>query len=413
PEYSTPECLTAREVVACDKAGERILLAALAALRETMPTLVVHLFKNNIDHQGHSFGCHENYLMAAAAHEDNFVRHPDRLLSSLVPFLVSRQIVAGAGKLSAHAPAPFQISQRADFMETIFGLETTHNRPLINTRAEHHADPQVYRRLHLILGDANMCEVAAFLKISTCQLVLMMLEDDFLRVDCRLQDPLAAMQQISRRWDAPVALADGRNATAVELQEMFWEQAAAYCQTLGPEAAAPWQEVLTTWYEALQGLKQLRLSVSGDLEDDPAGLRQRLDWVLKLWLLSRYRQEKNLAWDNPALRILDVQYHNIAPQSGLFYHLQQQGQTQRLCTDAEIDHYVQFPPDTTRAYFRGHCLARYPEEVFLVNWEVVGFDHGRIHRLVPLLNPLKGTRAQCAELFARAPNSQELLNLLT
>jgi len=412
PEYSTPECLTAREAVACDKAGERILCAALTALREAMPGLAVQLFKNNIDHQGHSFGCHENYLLAAAAHEKYFVRHPDRLLAFLVPFLVTRQIYAGAGRISAQAPASFQISQRADFMATIFGLETTHNRPLINTRAEHHADPQAFRRLHLILGDANMCEVAAFLKISTCQLVLLMLEDDFLRLDCRLQDPLAAMHQISRNFTHAVALADGRSLTPIELQERFWEQAAAYCQTLAPEAAAPWQEVLQTWQEVLQGLKQLRLARSGDLEDDPAGLRQRLDWVLKLWLLSRHRRQKNLAWDNPALRILDVHYHDINPQAGLFYHLQQQGQTQRLLTEAEIDHFVRFPPDTTRAYFRGQCLSRFPEEVFLVNWEVVGFNHGRVHRLVPLLNPLKGTKAHCADLFDRARSSQELVALL-
>ncbi len=414
PEYSTPECLTPKEVVACDKAGEKILLAARQACQASLPEVTIHLFKNNVDHQGHSFGCHENYLLAAPALERSLVQEPARILGHLVPFLVTRQLFAGAGKVNPPTTSsPYQLSQRADFLETVFGLETTHNRPLINTRAEHHAAPDSFRRLHLILGDANLCEFATFLKIGTTQLVLMMLEDDYLFTACRLSDPLRALKQISHQFNPVVALDSGKTLRAVDIQARFLEQAEAYCQRHQPQPAAVWQEVLTAWEYALSGLRQLRLTATWDIQADPLAMTRRLDWLLKLWLLNRHRQKRHLAWDNPTLRVLDVQYHNLDPQQGLFQHLQAQGLTERLVTDADIQRLVEEPPPDTRAYFRGQCLRRFPEELFLINWEVVGFEHGEVRRLVPLLNPLKGTKAQFAELFSRVRDSRELVQSLS
>jgi Pup amidohydrolase len=413
PEYSTPECLGAADVVACDKAGEAILLEAVEALRETLPLCEIELFKNNTDHQGQSYGCHENYLMEAAAFDECLVRRPEQALKTLVPFLVSRQVFAGAGKVGGRTETPgYQVSQRSDFLECVFGLETTHHRPLINTRSEPHADPARFRRLHLILGDANMCEFAGFLKVGSTQLVLMMLEDGFIGEDFSLKDPLAAVQAISARFNAEVELANGKRRTALELQQAFLEHAASYRRSGGADHLPRVEEILTCWHYALGGLKQLRVSAGYDLDDDPLELRRRLDWVLKLWLLNRYRQEKNLAWDNPVLRVLDLQYHQIDPRKGVFYHLQYQGLTERLLDDEDIVRYaVKAPPDT-RAYFRGRCIENFPEDLCLVNWEVVGFDHGKVRRLVPLLNPLQGTREQFAEIFARSRNSKELLKRL-
>lgn len=413
PEYSTPECRGAADVVACDKSGEAILLEAVEALRVVLPDGEIELFKNNTDHQGQSYGCHENYLMDVAAVAECLVKHPEKAVRTLVPFLVSRQVFAGSGKVDGGLKTPgYQVSQRAEFLESVFGLETTHHRPIINTRNEPHADPERFCRLHLILGDSNMCEFAGFLKVGSTQLVLMMLEDGFIGEDFCLQDPLAAVKAISGRFDAEVELGNGKRWTAVELQQAFLEQASAYRRSGGADHLPRVEEILTCWHYALGGLKQLKISPAFDLEDDPLEMRRRLDWVLKLWLLNRYRREKNLAWDNPVLRVLDLQYHQIDPRKGVFYHLQSQGLTERLVDDDDIARLVGEAPPDTRAYFRGRCIENFPEELCLVNWEVVGFDHGKVRRLVPLLNPLQGTREQFAEIFAQSRNSRELFKRL-
>lgn len=408
PEYSTPECLGAREVVACDKAGEAILLSGVAALRETLPGCQVELYKNNNDLQGHSYGTHENYLLTAGCYQRLLVEAPAWAVAALVPFLISRQILAGAGRVGG--AGGYELSQRAEFMAALFGLETTYNRPLINTRDEPHADSRRFRRLHLILGDANLSEYAAFLKIGTTQLVLSLLEDDLL-ASVGLREPVAAVRRVAQEWTAPLELADGRRWTALELQEFFLEQVAAHPASYQwhPEAAA----ILAAWDQTLTGLRQLKLSPAWDLEDDPLELRRRLDWLLKLWLMQRYRRQKNLAWDNPVLQILDLQYHRLDRQAGLYYQLQHQGLAARLLTEAEITHYVSNPPATTRAFFRGRCLGRFPTEVAWVNWEVIAFRRQDLCRMVPLPNPLRGTQVQMQELFDRAQDAFDLVSLLT
>jgi len=409
PEYSTPECMSAREVIASDKAGERILVDALGAARQIMPEVMITLFKNNVDHQGHSYGCHENYLMDAAAHHELFAKEPQKVARTLIPFLVTRQVFAGAGK----AGQPYQISQRADFMETLFGIETMYSRPIINTRQEHHADAGRFRRLHLILGDSNMCEFAGMLKVGATQMVLQMVEDNFIQDDFTLRDPLRAVKQISARFDHEIELANGTITTAADLQRRYFERAFEYHQNRQGMPGVPGaDEILDSWDEALDGLGRLKLSEDFDIDDDPADLRRRLDWMLKLWLLNRYRHKKSISWDHPQMKILDLQYHGIDPGDSVFYSLQEQGLVQRMLEEHEIEMLVQEAPPDTRAYFRGMCVRKFPKEVYLVNWEVVGFDHGDVHRMVPLLNPLKGTRERFQKLFEQAANSKELLCLM-
>jgi proteasome accessory factor A len=416
PEYSTPECLGARDVAACDKAGEKILIEALRAVNDTLPSSEIALFKNNSDHQGHSYGCHENYLVEAGTHEEYLVRSPQKALGTLVPFLITRQIFAGTGKVGGKSRGsqkrPYQIYQRADFMESLFGLETMYARPIINTREEHHADPKRFRRLHLILGDANMCEFATFLKVGSTQIVLQMLEDGFFTEDLTLKDPLNAVKKISAEYNGGVELADGRSFTAVELQWRFLERAREYQKIKSVSHVPDMKSILECWAYALDGLEQLRFSSDFAIEEDPMGLQARLDWVLKLWLINRFRQGKNLEWDDPQLKVLDLQYHNIDTQEGIFYRLQRQGLVERIVDDKEVNHYIQNAPGNTRAYFRGKCIEKFPQEIRAVNWEIVGFDQGEIHRMVPLLNPLKGTFDQFGRVFDQSQSVPELLDFI-
>jgi proteasome accessory factor PafA2 len=416
PEYSTPECLSARDALACDKAGEIVFREGLKLMKAMLPSTSLTLYKNNIDHQGHSYGCHENYLMAADAHEACLVSDPQRAVKSLIPFLVTRQIFAGSGMVGdekrKNSGPPYRISQRADFMEKLFGLETMYSRPIINTRREHHADPKRFRRLHLILGDANMCEFAGFLKMGATQIILQMLENDFIPYDLALADPVKAIRQISGNFNCVVELADGRKLTAVQIQREFLKYAQKFRPPVASGRVADDDLILDYWSYALDGLEQLELSGDLTIEDDPLQLARRLDWVLKLWIINRYREGQKCTWGHPLLRVLDLQYHNIDAKEGIFYRTQDQDFTERILSDDEIARFVHAAPDNTRAWFRGQCLERFAEEINLLNWEVVGFDQGDVYRMVPLLNPLKGTRDQFQKIFKQSQNARELIALL-
>ena len=416
PEYSTAECRSARQAMACDKAGEIVLRKALLEMRVLCPEVGVTLYKNNSDHKGHSYGCHENYLMDAHAHENCIAKEAHATARVLIPFLVTRQVFAGAGKVGSEAPhsrhALYQVSQRADFMENLYGLETMYARPMINTRAEHHADAERFRRLHLILGDANMCEVAGFVKLGATQIVLQMMEAGFIPDDWSLKDPINALRHISVEFQAPVEMQNGRRLSAVQIQRLFLEKAEAFKDTAAAALIPDYEEILTRWAEVLNGLEQLKLSPDFDIQDDPGHLLGKLDWILKLWLLNRYRHARDGSWDHPLLPVLDLQYHRVDNQQGLFYKLQQDGLVTRLCAETEIEHFVNHAPDDTRAYFRSRCIQKYARQIFMLNWEIVGFDHGDIHRMVPLLNPLKGTREQFEALFAGADDSKALVSQL-
>jgi Pup amidohydrolase len=402
PEYSTPECLSPRSLVIHDKAGERILERSLAVVAAEIPSSpALAIYKNNSDGKGNSYGTHENYLMDRATPFGDIVR-------DLTPFFVSRQIFTGAGKLGLEAQWDergkhvFQLTQRADFFETEVGLETTLKRPIINTRDEPHADPERYRRLHVIVGDANLCEVATFLKLGTTSIVLKMIEDGFLP-DFSLVNPVAAIHDVSRdvSLTTQVSLVDGRKMTALQLQWEYLELARKYVDR--EDDTAENREVLERWESVLRGL-----------ENDPRTLSAQLDWVAKLRLLEGYRERDGLAWSDAKLRAIDLQYHDVRRDRGLYHRLAHAGKVERITTDEEVQHAIMEPPDDTRAFFRGRCIAKYPDAIAAASWDSLILDTGRdALQRIPMREPLRGTRAHVEELLDACEDAAALVDRLT
>ena len=403
PEYSAPECTNPRSVVIWDKAGERIMAEAADKAATVPGSHAIQLYKNNTDNKGASYGCHENYLMRRSTPFADIVRY-------LTPFFVTRQVVCGAGRVGIGADgrgAGFQISQRADFFEVEVGLETTLKRPIINTRDEPHADPEKYRRLHVIIGDANMSEVATYLKMGTAALVLAMIEDKFLSTDLSIEAPVADLRAVSHDPSLRhlVTLRDGRKMTAVQLQTEYLELARKYTEDkYGTDVDPTTADVLDRWE-----------SVLGRLADDPMQLSRELDWVAKLELLEGYRRRDGLSWDHPKLQLLDLQYSDVRPDRGLYNHLVARGRMVRLTDEDAITWAIDNPPEDTRAYFRGRCLRQYADSVAAASWDSVIFDIPGRESLqrVPTLEPLRGTRAHVGELLDRCRTAGDLVAALT
>ena len=404
PEYSTPECSDALELVCADKAGERILARSmLAARRLSDPGQEIVVYKNNSDGKGNSYGTHENYLVDRAVPFSLLVRN-------LLPWFVSRQVFTGAGKVGSEngaAAVDYQISQRADFFEEEVGLETTLKRPIVNTRDEPHADPQAYRRLHVIAGDANLCEVATFLKVGTTAIVLAMIEDGFIEKDLSIIGPVNAMRTVSHdpSCRATVELLDGGRITAVELQWEFLRLAQKYADETGLDACGGDEVggmVMTRWESAL-----------ADLERDPMLLDGQLDWVTKLALLQAYIGRDELDWSDPKLSLLDLQYHDVRPDRSLYEKLVRAGKVERLVDEADVLNAITVAPATTRAWFRGGCLARWPDAVVAANWDSLILDVGSDPlRRIPMMEPLRGTKAHVQPLFDSVGTPAELVERL-
>ncbi|HEU4514901.1 MAG TPA: depupylase/deamidase Dop [Nocardioidaceae bacterium] len=403
PEYSTPECTNPRDVVLWDKAGEQVMLDA-ARLAATIPgASPILLYKNNTDNKGASYGAHENYLMRRSTPFGDIVRH-------LTPFFVSRQVVTGAGRVGIGQDGRdhgFQLSQRADYFEVEVGLETTLKRPIINTRDEPHADPEKYRRLHVIIGDANLSEISTYLKVGTTSLVLAMIEDKFITRELSVDQPVRSLRAVSHDPSLKhlLKLADGRTLTAVQLQMEYLELARKYVEDrLGSDADAQTLDVLERWE-----------SVLARLETDPMQLARELDWVAKLKLLSSYRERDGLEWDDAKLHLIDLQYSDIRPDKGLYHRLVRMGRMDRLLTDAQVTEAMHRPPPDTRAYFRGRCLEKYADQIAAASWDSVIFDlpgHESLQR-VPTIDPLRGTRRHVGELLDRCDTAESLFAALT
>ncbi len=403
PEYSAPECTNPLSVVIWDKAGERVMAEAAAKAATVPGSAPIQLYKNNTDNKGASYGSHENYLMRRGTPFADIVRF-------LVPFFVSRQVVCGAGRVGLGADgrgSGFQISQRADFFEVEVGLETTLKRPIINTRDEPHADPEKYRRLHVIIGDANMSEVATYLKVGTTALVLAMIEDKFLSNDLSLEAPVADLRAASHDPSLRhmVTLRDGRKMTAVQLQTEYLELARKYTEDrYGTDVDPTTADVLDRWE-----------SVLTRLADDPMQLSRELDWVAKLELLEGYRRRDGLSWDHPKLQLLDLQYSDVRLERGIYNKLAASGRMVRLTDESAVSWAVDNPPEDTRAYFRGRCLRQYADSVAAASWDSVIFDIPGRESLqrVPTLEPLRGTRAHVGGLLDRCRTAGELVAALT
>jgi proteasome accessory factor A len=413
PEFSTAECRSLREAVAFDRAGERILEEAARRLaRQHRGSPDILIYKNNSDYKGNSYGCHENYLVESRVYDQIFPAYPayPKLISQLlVPFLVTRQVLCGSGKVGSEngtAPCDYQLSQRADFFETLIGANTTSRRPIVNSRDEPHADRKRYRRLHVILGDANMSETSSFLKLGTTQLILRMLEDNWALPNLAIEDPVRALVSISHdpSCKAPIAMADGRRLTAVEVQRLFWEPASEYVTAgLEPAANAEAREVVQLWDSILSALSK-----------EPMELADRLDWVAKLALIDRYRSRRNLGWDSPRLKVLDIQYHDVRRGRGLYYLLLREGRMRRmLADDTMVERFITQPPESTRAYFRSKCMEKFGHGITEANWDALTFSVGnQKSQKIRLADPLKGTRALTEHLLQSATTPTELLEAL-
>ncbi len=401
PEYSSPEVTNPLDAVLWDKAGERVMQRALQQIDGTPGLSPIVLYKNNTDSKGASYGCHENYLMSRATPFSDIV-------AGLSGFLVTRQVFCGAGRVSLGADGAqpgYQISQRADFMEVEVGLETTLKRPIINTRDEPHASADRYRRLHVIIGDANLFETATFLKLGTTAIVLDMIEDGALEPMPRLAEPVAALHRISHdpTLTATVRTRDGAQITALDLQWHYYQAAVTYLGDGGP-ADPHTGEVMRRWEDVLTRLGS-----------DPASTYTGVEWVAKLRVLDGYARREGLTWDHPKLAAVDLQWSDVRPDKGLYHRLVARGAVERLVTDAEVDAAVLDAPTDTRAYFRGQCLRRYPSEVAAASWDSVIFDvpgRGALQR-VPTLEPLRGTRDHVGELLDRSATAQDLLRALS
>ena len=400
PEYSTPECANIHDLVRYEKAGDRILDQSRVAAEYTLTAgQQILIYKNNSDHKGNSYGYHENYLLDR--------KTPFHLIvEQFTPFLVSRQIFCGAGKVGVEngtEPAVYQLSQRADFFEAEVGLDTMVKRPLINTRDEPHASREKYRRLHVIMGDANMSEYALYLKLGATALVLGMIEDQFIPRALTLRDPVAALKAISRDLTCrnPVELDDGGTITPIELQWEYWRLAERYCQTFLVDTWT--NDVLQKWAHVLR-----------QLEQDPLGLVRELDWVIKWRLLTSYMDRHGQDWESAKVTLLDLQYHDIRRDKGLYYLLERRGEVQRILTDHEIDLAVDEPPVDTRAYLRGMCLKKFRNQIFSVNWDSLAFnlEEGEIRRIT-LEDPFQGTRAQIAKAIEAATSAAEFVATLS
>ncbi|AUS80662.1 proteasome accessory factor PafA2 [Actinoalloteichus sp. AHMU CJ021] len=399
PEYSTPEVTNARDAVIWDKAGERVMEEAAMRAATVPGQPHIQLYKNNIDNKGASYGSHENYLMARGTPFTS-------VISGLIPFFASRQVVCGSGRVGLGASgdgAGFQLSQRADYIEVEVGLETTLKRGIINTRDEPHADADKYRRLHVIIGDANLAEYSTYLKLGSTALVLDMIESGHRFDDLRLGDPVRAVHTISHdpSLRATVPLANGRRFTGLDLQWAYHERAVRHAESEGVDQESA--HVLQTWGEVLNRLSR-----------DPAECADMLDWPAKLRLLEGYRARDNLGWASSRLHMIDLQYSDVRLSKGLYNRLVARGSMRRLVDEEEVRAAITLPPEDTRAYFRGQCMERYPAQISAASWDSVIFDLGRESLVrIPTLEPLRGTKAHVGHLLEASSSAEELVDSLT
>jgi proteasome accessory factor A len=389
PEYATPECDSLESLVAHDKAGERVLeglvVDAERRLHEEGIAGDIYLFKNNTDSAGNSYGCHENFLVG---------RHGEfsRLADVLIPFLVTRQLICGAGKvLQTPRGAVYCISQRAEHIWEGVSSATTRSRPIINTRDEPHADAERYRRLHVIVGDSNMNESTTFLKVGSADLVLRMIEQGVGFRDLTLENPIRAIREISHDLTGtrPVRLAAGRSASALEIQREYYSRAVEFIGRTGGEPIT--KRVLELWGRTLDAVEKQDLSL----------IDREIDWATKYQLIERYRAKHELPLSSPRVAQLDLAYHDIQRDRGLYYLLQRRGAVDRVTNDLTVFEAKSVPPQTTRAKLRGDFIRRAQERRrdFTVDWVHLKLND-QAQRTVLCKDPFKAVDERVDKLIA-------------
>ncbi len=390
PEYATGECDSLHQIVTHDRAGDRVLQGmaekAEDALSQPDKQVRIHLFKNNLDSAGNSFGCHENYLIRR--------KIPlERYTDALVPFLVSRTLLTGAGGIvTGTEGARFVLSPRAFHIWEAVSSSTTRSRPMINSRDEPHADPELYRRLHVIVGDSSRAEPTVFLKMGTMDLMLRMVEAGVSFGDIRLDKPIRALRTISGDFSGrePIALASGKQTSALELQQWFLKKATEFLAHTGANRPED-KQVLDLWQRSVAALEA----------DDMSGVSTELDWVIKYRLFERYRQRSGCQWSDPRLARLDLTYHDLSQERGIFERLEQNGAVRRLTTEAQVLEAMAHPPQTTRAKLRGDFIRQAQEHgvEYTVDWV-----HLRLNspptRTVACRDPFAAQDERLATLFA-------------
>jgi proteasome accessory factor A len=389
PEYATPECDSVLDLIAHDKAGERILEALLSAaevrLHEEGISGDVYLFKNNTDSAGNSYGCHENYLVAR---QGEF----SRIAEVLIPFFVTRQIYCGAGKI-LHGPrgAQYCISQRAEHIWEGVSSATTRSRPIINTRDEPHADAERFRRLHVIVGDSNMSEFTTLLKVGVTDLVVRMVEENTVIRDLSLENPIRAIREISHDVTCKrrVRLATGRELSAIEIQNEYYERAARFLDRRGADDVA--RRVLEEWGNALEALRD------GALDR----LEQKVDWVAKYQLVDRYRAKHGFPLSHPRAALMDLAYHDVNRERGLYYLLERRGKMERIAAERQIQKAMREPPQTTRARLRGEFIrqAKQRRRDYTVDWVHLKLND-QAQRTVLCKDPFKSVDERVEQLIA-------------
>ncbi len=373
PEYSTPECQSVFELVTHDLAGERIIAECVRLRNRDLGGNYLQVFKNNTDYSGHSYGTHDNYLISRRQPFDYWVQF-------LVPFLITRQLYAGAGKVGSEIPGEslshgFQLSQRADFVETILSIETMTKRPIINTRDEPHSTQEKYRRLHLILGDANMSPYATALKLGTTRLVLTMIGAEVLPPPVELEDPVWDVKQVSRdiTGTVPLKKVTGTTITPLEIQESYLDHALKHKNLF--ENTEEWKWLTDEWARTLN-----------DIREDPNRLTDRIDWAIKRNLFNEFMESEGVDWEDPIMQSLDLEYHNLDPERGLFNGLMQQNEILSIIPESEIRKAIHEPPNNTRAKIRGNFVESERENVKSIHWTKIEFLNGEYLDLTDVID---------------------------
>ncbi|MFQ5456247.1 MAG: Pup--protein ligase [Nitrospirota bacterium] len=388
PEYSTPECDNIIDLIIHDKAGERLLEACLPIaehrLREDGLSGEIYVFKNNTDNLGNTYGCHENYLMDRDTDFWKVTEH-------LIPFFVTRQAYTGAGKVMVMLGKPhYFISQRAQHIHEKTSSSTTSARSIINTRDEPHADAEKYRRLHIIVGDSNMSEFTAYLKIGTTDIVLSMTENGYIVKGMELEDPVRAIREISKdiTLKKKVKLEDGRELTAIEIQREYLEKASKYLDSVEPEPVS--HDILEKWEYVLD-----------KLEEEPMELSNEIDWIIKKELIESYMQKKSCGLDDSRVAMIDLQYHDVSTDRGLYYLLENKDLVEKIVKERDIQRAMDVPPQTTRAKIRGNFIkfAKRRNKSYTVDWSYMKLN-GYWEETILCVDPFSSTDERVEELIS-------------
>jgi proteasome accessory factor A len=398
PEYSAPEVLNPMDITKWDLAGEQIMKIAVAIDGKDYPDDQIRVFKNNVDNKGSSYGTHENYQMHRTTQFS-------KIVAGLTPHFITRQIFCGAGRIGIGQKSEkvgFQISQRADYIEAHVGLETTMRRPIINTRDEPHADPKISRRLHVIIGDANMSDFANILKVGSTALVISMIEDDFVDFEeVDLLNPVGVVKEISHDLDIRnIYLTNsGKKYSAIDIQEWYLEKSKLYLSQQGFDNNS--RQVIDFWEQALNGLR-----------NNKEELASRIDWIAKLALINRYQEKDGLNLNDDVIKSIDFKYSEITSDEGIAQVLRRSNFLKTYVDSSEVNKAISEPPTDTRAWFRGQATSKFSKSVAAASWDSLIFDIDKNEPLfrISTTDPLKGTKALTGEMVIQSDTALDLVN---